>query len=212
MTRYLQARTRFFDRIVVRSIDAGLQQVVAVGAGYDGRALRYAKPGVTWFELDHPDTQADKRERLVRLGIDTGGTAFAPIDFAVGDVASVLRGAGLDGARPALFVCEGVAGYLSLDVLVGLLTSLAGCAAPASVLGITMALRPESPEGEARRAALSDAVAKMGEPLRNDIPRADLEDVLGRAGWIVSRATDPAGAAIAESTSNAAFVVARSAT
>jgi methyltransferase (TIGR00027 family) len=212
MTRYLQARTRFFDRTVVRSIDGGLEQVVAVGAGYDGRALRYAKPGVTWFELDHPDTQADKRERLARLGIDAAGIAFAPIDFASGDVADALRAAGFDSARRALFLCEGVAGYLSLDVLVALLTALSACAAPASVLGITMALRPESAEGEARRAALGGAVAAMGEPLLNDVPRAELEAVLRGAGWTVSRATDPAGVPVAESTSNAAFVVARAGT
>jgi O-methyltransferase involved in polyketide biosynthesis len=46
MTLYLRARTAFFDRIVVESIDAGTDQVVVVGAGYDGRSLRYAKPGV----------------------------------------------------------------------------------------------------------------------------------------------------------------------
>ena len=209
MTRYLQARTRFFDRLVVRSIDGGIGQIVAVGAGYDGRALRYANPGVTWFELDHPDTQADKRERLERLGIETTGIAFAPIDFAVGDVADALRAAGYDAGRHALFLCEGVAGYLSLDVLVAMLTALAGCAAASSVLGITMSLRPASAEGEARRAALREAVAKMGEPLLNDVPRGELEGVLRGAGWLVSRATDPPGVPIAESMSNAAFVVAR---
>jgi methyltransferase (TIGR00027 family) len=209
MTRYLQARTRFFDRIVVRSIDGGLEQIVAVGAGYDGRAMRYAKPGVTWFELDHPDTQADKRERLARLDIDTAGIAFAPIDFAVGDVADTLAAAGYDVSRRALFLCEGVAGYLSLDVLIAMLRALAGCAAGGSVLGITMSLRPETAEGEARRAALSGAVASMGEPLLNDVPRGELEGVLRGAGWSISRATDPAGVPLPDSTSNAAFVVAR---
>jgi len=34
---------------------------VILGAGYDDRALRFRSPGVRFFELDHPDTQADKR-------------------------------------------------------------------------------------------------------------------------------------------------------
>src|SRR5437899_449220 len=64
--RYLAARTRFFDRTVVRS---QLTQVMVVGVGYDGRSLRYARPGVRCFELDHPATLADRQRRLVSLGI-----------------------------------------------------------------------------------------------------------------------------------------------
>src|SRR5215469_2818408 len=59
MTRYLELRTTFIDHLTVESIDRGLTQMVVAGAGYDGRSLRYAKAGVRWFEIDHPDTQAD---------------------------------------------------------------------------------------------------------------------------------------------------------
>jgi O-methyltransferase involved in polyketide biosynthesis len=76
MHEYLRARTAFFDRAVLTALDAGLAQVVIGGVGYDGRALRYARPGVRWFELDHPATQADKRERLGRLNLATGSIRF----------------------------------------------------------------------------------------------------------------------------------------
>ena len=56
MHEYLRARTAFFDRVVVTALDRGVSQVVIGGAGYDGRAFRYAKPGVRWFEVDHPAT------------------------------------------------------------------------------------------------------------------------------------------------------------
>src|SRR6478672_606123 len=57
MHDYLAARTSFFDRTVVGALDRGVRQVVAGAAGYDGRAFRYAKAGVRWFEVDHPATQ-----------------------------------------------------------------------------------------------------------------------------------------------------------
>jgi hypothetical protein len=44
LERHLIARTRFVDRVVVRALDDGIPQVVLAGAGYDGRALRYARP------------------------------------------------------------------------------------------------------------------------------------------------------------------------
>src|SRR5579864_4586739 len=78
---YLRARTAFFDRVVVDAVDRGITQVVTGGAGYDGRAFRYARPGIRWFEVDHPATQADKRARLARLGLDASHIAFIPADF-----------------------------------------------------------------------------------------------------------------------------------
>ena len=81
MHDYLAARTAFFDRTVVGALHQGVRQVVVGGAGYDGRALRYAKPGVRWFEVDHPATQADKRERLDRLGLPTPNVQSVPADF-----------------------------------------------------------------------------------------------------------------------------------
>lgn len=87
LARYLQARTAFVDRAVV-AVDGGMPQAVLVGAGYDGRALRYARDGVSWFEVDHPDTQKDKRARLDRLGLACTHVSFIPIDLGHEDVAA----------------------------------------------------------------------------------------------------------------------------
>lgn len=69
MAGYLRVRTSFFDRVVLKALERRTTQVAAIGAGYDGRALRCAEPGVRWFEVDHPVTQRDKRQRLQRLAI-----------------------------------------------------------------------------------------------------------------------------------------------
>ena len=55
-------------------------KVIIVGAGYDGRAIRYARPGVRWFEVDHPATQRDKLERLERLGIAVAHVALNAVE------------------------------------------------------------------------------------------------------------------------------------
>ena len=212
MAQYLQARTRFFDVVVVRSLDPGgdlgIDQAVSVGAGYDGRALRYARPSTRWFELDHPDTQSDKRARLDELGIATPDATFVPADFTVDDVGAALARAGHDPTRPTLFTCEGVAGYLSTDAIVSLLAALGRVAAPGSRLAVTLPLEPESAEERHRRGRLDAAVSTMGEPLASAVPRAELAERLRTAGWIVRRATDPAGIAIEQSPRSSAFVIA----
>ncbi len=212
MTRYLQARTRFFDTVVVRALDpaaaTGIDQVVSVGAGYDGRALRYARPGSRWFELDHPETQADKQRRLTDLAIPTSDITFVAADFTIDDVAAALARAGHDRSRPSLLTCEGVAGYLSGPTLASLLAALSASSAPGSRLAITLSLVPETDEQRLHRDRLGAAVSSMGEPLTSTLPRAELVDRLAAAGWGVVRATDPAGVPLDESDRSSAFVVA----
>ena len=209
MTRYLELRTTFFDRTVVDAIAGGVDQMVMVGAGYDGRSLRYAKDGVTWFELDHPDTQRDKRDRLERLGLAAPGVRFAAADFVVDDIPAALRRAGHDPDRPSLFACEGVAGYLGIDAQRVLLAALATSAAATSTLAITLSLEPTTADQQARRDRLNGAVSSVGEPLVSAVPRSAVTEMFESAGWHILRATDPRGTPIADSPSNAALVSAR---
>jgi methyltransferase (TIGR00027 family) len=192
MTAYLAARTAFFDRLVTASIDNGPAQVVVAAAGYDGRALRYAKPGVRWFEVDHPDTQRDKRERLDRLGIDSTHIGFVAADFAVDDLAGGLAAAGHESARPTLFTCEGVAVYLDRAVLESLLHGLRSAAAPGSRLGITLSVASDAPGLAARRAEFGRAVASMGEPVRSVLTAQDAVQLFSDTGWRPREGSDRA--------------------
>jgi methyltransferase (TIGR00027 family) len=84
------ARTRFFDDQVLAAVRAGVPQVVICGAGYDDRALRFRSPGVRFFELDHPATQADKARRLRAMGTDLQSVVLVPADFRDDDAAAAL--------------------------------------------------------------------------------------------------------------------------
>ena len=181
MHDYLAARTSFFDRTVVSAIDRGVRQVVVGAAGYDGRAFRYAKPGVRWFEVDHPATQRDKLERLQRLGIAAPHVRFVEADFTRDPVADRLRSAGLEAAAPSLFLLEGVAVYLEPAVLEIVLEQFRQVAAPGSRLAISVSLSREHDEGA--RARFQAAVAALGEPARSTFDADQAEDLLARTGW-----------------------------
>jgi hypothetical protein len=58
----LAARTLFFDRFVADALDDEIRQVVIVAAGYDSRAWRLARPGITFFEIDQPAPTAQTGE------------------------------------------------------------------------------------------------------------------------------------------------------
>jgi methyltransferase (TIGR00027 family) len=181
MHDYLAARTAFFDRTVTGALERGVTQVVVGAAGYDGRAFRYAKPGVRWFEVDHPATQRDKLERLQRLGIDASHVRFVEADFTRDPVAVRLRAAGLDPDAPSLFLLEGVAVYLETAVLEDVLRQFRQVAAPGSSLAISMSR--SRPRGDAARARFQAAVAALGEPVRSTFEAAEAEALLARTGW-----------------------------
>jgi methyltransferase (TIGR00027 family) len=181
MHDYLAARTAFFDRTVTGALGRGVTQVVVGAAGYDGRAFRYAKLGVRWFEVDHPATQRDKLERLERLGIDASHVRFVEADFTRDPVAGRLRAAGLDPDAPSLFLLEGVAVYLEPAVLEDVLRQFRQVAAPGSSLAISVSL--SRPRGDAARARFQATVAALGEPARSTFEAAEAEALLARTGW-----------------------------
>jgi methyltransferase (TIGR00027 family) len=183
MRQYLRARTLFFDRVVTGAVAGGCLQIVTGAAGYDGRSLRYGKPGLAWFEVDHPATQRDKRDRLDRLGILSGHIRFVAADFASDPVADLLVAAGLTVSQPSLFLLEGVAVYLDPPVLVALLGQLCHVAAPGSTLAISLSVTGGSAERAARRAAFEAAVAAVGEPARSALAAEDARGLLEATGW-----------------------------
>jgi methyltransferase (TIGR00027 family) len=192
MHDYLRARTAFFDRIVVAGLERGFTQVVIGAAGYDGRALRYAKPGVTWFELDLISTQQDKVARLRRLGISTEHVRFVVADFASDPVAERLLAAGLVPSRSCLFLLEGVSVYLERSVLERALRQFAQAAGPDSRLAISMSIDSEGHDPEAR-SRFREAVAAMGEPARLTLELGEAIELLASTGWQELAATDASG-------------------
>ncbi len=185
MHDYLGVRTAFFDRIVVHAIDRGIGQIVIGGAGYDGRALRYAAPGVRWFEVDHPATQRDKLAKLLQLGLDVGHVRFVAVDFTQDPADERLSGAGLDASAPTLFLLEGVAVYLEAAVLEAVLGKFRDVAAPGSRLAISMPVTGTFRAGSRFRTA----VAGLGEPALSRFEPSEVEDLLTRTGWHLAAGT-----------------------
>jgi methyltransferase (TIGR00027 family) len=179
---YLRQRTAFFDRVVVNSIDRRVRQVVVGAAGYDGRAFRYARPGVRWFEVDHPATQADKLARIARLGLGTSHIRFVAADFVTDPVADLLTAAGLDTGRVTLFLLEGVAAYLEQPVLERVLREFRAVTVAGSPLAISVSADSAR---SAERERFKAAVAAVGEPVRSTLSPTAARELLAGAGWQV---------------------------
>ncbi|BAV40787.1 SAM-dependent methyltransferase [Mycobacterium ulcerans] len=120
---HIASRTKFFDEFVPAAADAGIRQVVSLGAGLDTRAWRLSWPdAVTVYELEQPNVLEFKLSTLR----DNGATPAAkyvdvPVDLHRCWPRSLCL-AGFDPAAPTAWLVEGLLPFLSVaaqDLLFG---------------------------------------------------------------------------------------------
>jgi methyltransferase (TIGR00027 family) len=189
----MAARTRFFDSEVLSAVASGIGQIVILGAGYDDRALRFAFPGVQFYEVDHPVTQADKALRLEAIAGGSGGPVLASADFAADDLSAALSACGHDRDEPSLFVCEGLLVYLDQDTILRLLGTLRESATSTARLSASLAVhRPGLPSAQVTAAANERRFTAVGEPWRTILDPDAHVRLVERSGWRVERRVDAA--------------------
>jgi methyltransferase (TIGR00027 family) len=166
MRIFIAARTRFAEDALAAAVARGTRQLVVLGAGLDTFAYRNPFSGsLRVFEVDHPATQAWKRERLSGAAISIPDSlTFAPIDFERQTLPEGLAAAGFDHAQPTFFTWLGVIPYLTEDAVFSTLRFIANLAGPSNVV-FDYADPPEtlSPEVRAyhdRRAARVEAIGE----------------------------------------------------
>jgi len=124
---YLVARTKLMDRVVLEAIDAGFEQVVILGAGYDSRAIRFSQKGssVRFIEVDAAHTQKRKKKYLQNAGVQPEDLPeFLEIDFNRQTLLDVMQLSSFSGVKKTLFLWEGVSMYLDERAVLDLLASL----------------------------------------------------------------------------------------
>jgi methyltransferase (TIGR00027 family) len=180
---FFAARARFAEDTVAAAIAAGVRQVVILGAGLDTFAYRNPRPDLRVFEVDHPATQAWKRERLATAGIDRPETlTFAPVDFETQTLAAGLESAGFERTDPAVFVWLGVVFYLTPNAAHTTLEYIAGQAQPVEV--VFDYLQPAATdEDRVHQRARADRLADVGEPLFSYFAPDDIAAQLHALGF-----------------------------
>jgi len=166
MRIFIAARTRFAEEALAAEVERGVRQLVVLGAGLDTYAYRSPFRGcLRVFEVDHPVTQAWKRERLRDAAIPLPESlTFAPVDFERQTLAEGLAAAGFDPAQQTFFTWLGVVPYLTEAAVWSTLTFLAGLPGGAHVVfdysDPPDTLAPEARAYHDRRAALVESLGE----------------------------------------------------
>jgi methyltransferase (TIGR00027 family) len=185
---FLAARERYIDDYLQSCLEAGIRQLVLLGAGYDSRAYRFEglKHGVKVFEVDHPATQGVKIERLKRLlGRLPDQVVFVDIDFNQQSLAQRLRECSYDPALKGLFIWQGVTYYLTPEAVDATLAFIVQKSGPGSAIVFdyidSSVLQAPGRHGEVRNLRRYRRLTE--ESLSFGIPEGQIESFLTARGF-----------------------------
>jgi len=171
-----QFRTVILDRAIA-SVPAP-EQLVILGAGLDSRAWRLdGLRDTVVFEVDHPSTQAWKRERSAELPYKAKDLRFVAMDFQRDQLAPLIQSAGFDPKKRSFWLWEGVTMYLRPEEVSANLGDFAALSAPGSNIALTY-LRKKN--GHIPRSLI---LALLGEPVRSAFAPAEFSDLAKSHGW-----------------------------
>ncbi len=181
------SRSRYTEDSLETAVRQGVRQYVILGAGLDTFAFRRPEllRQLCVFEIDHPATQAFKRQRLAELGWAIPAQLyFVPVDFAQENLAEALKRSVYDRRAASFFSWLGVTYYLTRDVVFATLRAITEVAAAGSTIMFdyfdTDAFVPE--RAATRMQRMQAIVRQAGEPIQMGFDPSTLAGDLAALG------------------------------
>ncbi|HXE14322.1 MAG TPA: SAM-dependent methyltransferase [Bryobacteraceae bacterium] len=185
---FVAARSRYAEDQAAAFFRRGVTQYVVLGAGLDTFGYRNPyEPALKVFEVDHPNTQAWKRERLRAAAIALPDSlTFVPVNFEDERLDTALRNTPeFDVTRPSFFSLLGVTPYLTKEAWVTTLQIAAGMPAGSGIaFDYAVPASSLNPWEQVALEMLSARVARIGEPFRLFLDPREVSQLLGELGFI----------------------------
>lgn len=169
-------------------------QYVICGAGLDSFIFRNKLKNIKIFELDHPDTQQFKLERIKSLDWKIPQNAsLVAIDFEKQNMKDVLLNAGFDPKKKSVFAILGVTYYLTLDVFAGTLNDIALLSQNDTQIIFDYPDKEILRNGHKyqRMAALEDITQSLGEVMQGGMSFKELAKTFDSIGFHISEHVTP---------------------
>ncbi len=184
------ARQKFTEERLARFARDGKCQYVICGAGADTFSFRNDNEDIEVFEVDHPDTQRFKSDRIQMLEWNIPHNVhFVPVDFNKETMIQGLEKAGFDRGKKTFFSILGVSYYLTLPVFTATLGQTAELSAPDSVLVFDFPLSEGSFPW--RVYELEQMTADLGEPMTGGFSYGDISRALYSLGFQIDTYLTP---------------------
>ncbi|HEY3816544.1 MAG TPA: SAM-dependent methyltransferase [Polyangiaceae bacterium] len=183
---HIEMRTLAIDAALRDAVEAGVRQLVVLGAGLDARAWRMSELAeARVYEVDHPSTQAYKRARVGTRPPAAKDVRFVAVDFAKDSLEGAMERAGHDATAPTFWLWEGVTPYLPLEAVRATLRAVASRSAKGSRIAVTYGTPQASSLGATAVRAALVVFRAMGEALVGLLSPEAMHRELGDVGYRV---------------------------
>ena len=185
-TNYVIVRARYVDDCLSQCIDDGIEQLVVLGAGYDSRAFRFTalKERVKVFEVDHPDSQRIKKEKVRKIfGYLPDHVIYVPVNFEKEKLDERLFASGYDKKSKTLFIWEGVTVYMTADAVDETLAFVADNSGEGSSIVFDYVHKSVLDGRTKESGKMTGPIARIGEPFKFGIEEGTLEEFLRKRGF-----------------------------
>lgn len=166
-------------------------QYLICGAGMDSFAFRNQIGNIHVFEVDHPDTQKYKLERINQLEwVVPESLSFVPVDFSRDSLKEKLLENGFNPSLPTFTAILGVSYYLTLPVFEETLRTISEITPSGSRLIFDFpdetTFNKNQAEINPRVKELADVTEKLGEPMLHGFSVEEIEAALKRNGFEIA--------------------------
>jgi methyltransferase (TIGR00027 family) len=190
------SRSRYTEDCLEEAIRKGVEQYIMLGAGFDTFAFRRREvlAQLQVFEVDHPITQAMKRQRIAQAGWAIPPQLhFVPVDFAKESLTTALGLSGYDAQKLSFFSWLGVTFYLTRAVVFDTLVAVASISPRGSTIVFDyMDADSFIPEKADKRTRLMHYIARqVGEPMKTGFDPLTLRDELAQVGFALEENLSP---------------------
>jgi methyltransferase (TIGR00027 family) len=188
MRASIVARARFVEDLVTEQANQGVKQYVILGAGLDTFAQR--KPEIASrmriFEIDRPEPQVWKRQRLIELGFDIPEwLRFVPVDFESGESWwDRLISEGFDPHQPAIITAIGLSMYLTIETNAAILRQIAMLPSNSTLMmSYLLTLDLVGPEERQLRGWAEKGARESGTPFISFFTPSQMMEMAHQAGF-----------------------------
>ncbi|MBO4877992.1 MAG: class I SAM-dependent methyltransferase [Ruminococcus sp.] len=178
------------SRLAEFAAENGKIQYVICGAGSDTFAFRNDNEDIEVFEIDHPDTQRYKLEKIRELEwIPRRNVRYVPVDFERERMCDKLLEAGFDPEKKTFFSILGVTYYLTLDVFTDTLRQMAELSALGSELVFDYPIKTGT--FPRRVEKLEEITESLGEVMRGGYDYSEVSRALYSLGFQIDTYMPP---------------------
>ena len=186
-------RSRYAEDQLEVALEQGVGQYVILAAGLDTFALRRADLAdrLRVFEVDHPQTQAEKRRRIEAIDVPwPPHLDLVPIDFERTSLGQALAASAFDPSLPAFFSWLGVTYYLSREAILETLRFVAGLKPGTELVFDFWSEEEQRPADRALLQTLRFSVAGVGEQMISFFTPDSIDHLVSEAGLVIVEILD----------------------